>query len=59
MNNTSLKTNNPFIIIKNRIRRKIALFIYPEINRIQGENSLFYYKIFREIFLGNDKKSTS
>lgn len=28
---------NPFIIIKNWIRRKIALFLISEINQINGE----------------------
>jgi len=34
MNNTLLKTNNPFIIIKKFIKKKLALFLYDEIDKI-------------------------
>ena len=33
LNNTSLKTSSPYIIIKNGIIKKIALFTYLKINK--------------------------
>ena len=48
MNNTSPKTYNPFIIIKNWIRRKIALFIYPEIKKLNDSNFVKEWKSLEE-----------
>ncbi len=46
MNSTLLKTTNPFIIIKNWIRRKIALFIYPEIKKLHDLSFTEMWKRF-------------
>jgi len=55
MNNTSHKINNPFIIIKNQIRRKIVSFLYPELENFMNDYWNRLDKDYSKILNKHDK----